>query len=109
MDHPTTITDEARRRAFVPGPSIKAVVGLCIALTTLFTVARTYTRLKIHRRLWWDDWTMLPAWMGTIVFSTLMLLMERHGGGVHVEDLPPAELDQYLIVSLQRHDQSIST
>ena len=40
---------------------------------------------------------MLPAWMGTIVFSTLMLLMERHGGGVHIEDLPPAEVDQYLI------------
>ncbi|KAI6083121.1 hypothetical protein F4821DRAFT_196842 [Hypoxylon rubiginosum] len=39
---------------------------------------------------------MVPAWIGTIAFCTIQLLMIRHGSGVDIQDVPEADLEIFL-------------
>ncbi|KAI1432030.1 hypothetical protein GGR50DRAFT_689267 [Xylaria sp. CBS 124048] len=67
---------------------------LYITICTIFTFARLYTRLRIHEQLWWDDWTMFFAWIGTIAFCTLQIVWTNYGAGVNIGNVPN---DKYLI------------
>lgn len=42
---------------------------------------------------------MVPAWIGTIAFCTIQLLMIRHGSGVDIQDVPEADLEIFLNAS----------
>ncbi|KAK6953010.1 hypothetical protein Daesc_005307 [Daldinia eschscholtzii] len=54
------------------------------------------TRYFINQHLWWDDWAMFFAWLGTICLCALQLLMMEHGGGVNIWDVPEDELKKFL-------------
>ncbi|KAH8770813.1 hypothetical protein F5883DRAFT_642774 [Diaporthe sp. PMI_573] len=95
-DFPSTITDEARARASISSETVIGVSALFIALSTLFTGTRLYTRFTVYQQFWWDDWSMVVAWIGTIVLCTLFMLMMQHGGGMHHQDTPLAEYKRYV-------------
>ncbi|KAI0398739.1 hypothetical protein F4802DRAFT_613994 [Xylaria palmicola] len=81
------ISAAARADAPISSAELIGVVTLYIAISTVFTVARVYTRFFIHQQLWWDDWTMFLAWLGTIALCTIQLLMLQHGAGVNIWEL----------------------
>ncbi|POS69009.1 hypothetical protein DHEL01_v212597 [Diaporthe helianthi] len=93
---PSTITDEARARAPISSETVVGVSVLFLVLSTLFTGTRLYTRFAVYQQFWWDDWSMLVAWMGTVVLCTLFMLMWHHGGGMHHQDTPLDEYKQYV-------------
>ncbi|KAK2613136.1 hypothetical protein N8I77_000065 [Diaporthe amygdali] len=95
-DFPTIITDEARSRAPISSETVIGVSVLFLSLATIFTGTRLYTRFTVYQQFWWDDWSMLVAWMGTIVLCTLLVMMMQHGGGMHHADTPVAEYKQYV-------------
>ncbi|KAJ0106935.1 hypothetical protein J7T55_011030 [Diaporthe amygdali] len=91
-DFPTIITDEARSRAPISSETVIGVSVLFLSLATIFTGTRLYTRFTVYQQFWWDDWSMLVAWMGTIVLCTLLTA----DTAVHHADTPVAEYKQYV-------------
>ncbi|KAI1124040.1 hypothetical protein F5Y10DRAFT_280507 [Nemania abortiva] len=83
----STISALARAEAPISSAELIGVTALYITICTVFTVARLYTRFFIHQQLWWDDWAMFLAWLGTISLCTLQLLMLQHGGGVNIWEM----------------------
>ncbi|KID97724.1 GPCR, PTH11-type, partial [Metarhizium majus ARSEF 297] len=83
------ITDEARARASFPAPALTALLAIIMAMSIMLTLARMYTRYTIHQRIWWDDWTMVAACLGTIALCGIQLNMISYGNGVNFEDVPP--------------------
>lgn len=83
------ISDEARARAPFPEPSLTAILAVIMAISTVFTLARMYTRFHVHQRIWWDDWTMVAAWLGTVALCGIQIHMIRFGSGVNFDDVPP--------------------
>ncbi|KAI0097211.1 hypothetical protein GGR51DRAFT_541864 [Nemania sp. FL0031] len=91
-----SISALARAEAPISSAELIGITTLYITISTIFTVARLYTRFFIHQQLWWDDWAMFLAWLGTIALCTLQLLMLQHGGGVNIWEVPDNELKVYL-------------
>lgn len=52
---PDIITDDARARAPITSETVIGVSVLFIALSTLFTGTRLYTRFTVYQQFWWDD------------------------------------------------------
>ncbi|KAI0467436.1 hypothetical protein F4859DRAFT_494423 [Xylaria cf. heliscus] len=90
------ISASARAAAPISSAEFIGVATLYIAICTIFTITRVYTRFFIHQQLWWDDWTMFLAWLGTIALCTLQLLMLQHGAGLNIWDVPAHELKEFL-------------
>lgn len=59
-DLPSTITDEARARAPIGSETVIGVSVLFIALSTIFTGTRLYTRFTVYQQFWWDDCKFEP-------------------------------------------------
>ncbi|KAK8091421.1 hypothetical protein PG997_001782 [Apiospora hydei] len=75
-----------------------AIIGVSTTFAVLITsvlLARIYTRLRVHHRLWWDDWTMVVGTAGTLGMCALNLVLMRHGGGLAIDDVPESELRIY--------------
>ncbi|KAM7213229.1 hypothetical protein V8F06_011394 [Rhypophila decipiens] len=92
---PTSITDAARAAAPIPGSAIAGINVLYIVLVTVFTALRMYTRFSVHKNLWWDDWTTVVSWVGTLVFCSIGIQMRDHGGGLNFPDVPSAEFTMF--------------
>ncbi|KAB5566123.1 integral membrane protein [Coniochaeta sp. 2T2.1] len=69
---------------------ITAVV--MIIASGLFVIARLTTRIWMHGKLGWDDFTIVLALAFSIVLSTMMCLAIENGYGMHKADLTKAEL-----------------
>ncbi|GAP91807.1 putative integral membrane protein [Rosellinia necatrix] len=92
----STISASARADAPITSSEIIGIVALYITISTIFTVARLYVRFFIHQQLWWDDWTMFFAWLGTVSLCTLQLIMIQYGAGVNIWEVPEPTLKEYL-------------
>ncbi|KAL6228785.1 hypothetical protein BDW75DRAFT_250640 [Aspergillus navahoensis] len=64
---------------------VLVVVGLAISTSCL--VMRTYTKARIIRNLWWDDFCIIVAWIFAVATQTLILYGCNYGIGVHIWDL----------------------
>ncbi|KAI8948668.1 hypothetical protein F4801DRAFT_581189 [Xylaria longipes] len=93
------ISASARADAPISSAEFVGVAALYITICTIFTVSRLYARFFIHQQLWWDDWAMFLAWLGTIALCTLQLLMLQHGAGLNIWEVPEHELKQFLKAS----------
>ncbi|KAL4981840.1 hypothetical protein BDW68DRAFT_196014 [Aspergillus falconensis] len=63
---------------------VLVVVGL--ALSSVCLIMRTYTKARIMRKLWWDDFCIIVAW--AMITQTLILYGYTYGGiGVHIWNL----------------------
>ncbi|KAM7201342.1 hypothetical protein V8F33_003442 [Rhypophila sp. PSN 637] len=92
---PTSITDAARAAAPIPGSAIVGINVLYMVLVTVFTCLRMYTRFSVHKNLWWDDWTTVISWAGTLVFCSIGIQLKDHGGGLNFQDVPAAEFKMF--------------
>ncbi|KAI9747112.1 MAG: hypothetical protein M1815_004617 [Lichina confinis] len=63
------------------GTSIIIVCAIELVLTTVILLLRMYTRIFVNRRVWWDDYTMILAWIGLFAFAGLIFGMVKFGGG----------------------------
>ncbi len=45
------------------GPQLNAIIGLMLVLSAAFVFTRTYLKVQQHRKLWWDDYVLLFAWV----------------------------------------------
>ncbi|KAF2128496.1 hypothetical protein P153DRAFT_432134 [Dothidotthia symphoricarpi CBS 119687] len=73
--------------------SILNTVGWTLTtLSTLFTAARIYTRLKIATAaLGWDDWCMLVAWVFATICTAIVTVGTTHGFGQHIWNIQDPE------------------
>ncbi|KAI1378314.1 hypothetical protein F4677DRAFT_390904 [Hypoxylon crocopeplum] len=90
------ISASARAEAPISAAVLIGVMTLYLTLSTAFTFARMYTRYFVHQQLWWDDWMMVLAWLGTIAFCVFQLVMVYYGAGVNVWDVPDDTLEEFL-------------
>ncbi|PHH59526.1 hypothetical protein CDD81_2888 [Ophiocordyceps australis] len=54
---------------------------LYMVIATPCVAARLYTRARIHRKLWWDDWSSVIALIGLYGFCVIPLVGLRYGFG----------------------------
>ncbi|KAJ8131317.1 hypothetical protein O1611_g2306 [Lasiodiplodia mahajangana] len=88
-------TEDAPFPAPVAPPTIIATVTIAIGFSTLFTALRMYTRWFVQKRLWWDDWVMVSAWLTTIALCVIQLVMIRYGAGLKLDDVSRGKLKQF--------------
>ncbi|KAI2639246.1 hypothetical protein GGS21DRAFT_420205 [Xylaria nigripes] len=91
----SAISASARAEAPISTAELLGVMLLYILICTIFTFARLYARFFIHQQLWWDDWTMLFAWIGTIALCALQLIWIPYGAGVNIWEVPQGELEKF--------------
>lgn len=63
--------DDPPSKAYV----VYVVMSVCFGLATLLVAIRLYTRARITKSLWWDDWISLLAWVSLPEFLLLLFLL----------------------------------
>ncbi|KAF3765041.1 hypothetical protein M406DRAFT_107002 [Cryphonectria parasitica EP155] len=89
------ISASAKAQAPVPAGLILGLMIVFLIVCLIVTTTRIYTRFVIHRKLWWDDWTSIVTFIGTVAEISTVLLLMQHGGGVNYEDVPKTELKAF--------------
>jgi hypothetical protein len=91
------------------GPEVVGVYTLFTALTTIAVFLRVYCRTRIVKKLGWDDWLAVAAWVREtsssavsgadispqavfMCFVAFAIKGTHHGTGQHAANLPPAEI-----------------
>ncbi|KAI1129108.1 hypothetical protein F5Y10DRAFT_159936 [Nemania abortiva] len=87
--------EDSPKSAPVPQSAIIALVVVAIGLSTIFTALRMYTRYYVQKRLWWDDWVMVFAWLATISLCIIQSVMIQYGAGLKIAEVSAYELDQF--------------
>ena len=49
-------------------PYVALVIPACIIATTLVVGARMFVKIRIVKKLLWEDWTCVLGWVGLSVF-----------------------------------------
>lgn len=76
------------------GPVIGVVTGT-IAISCIFVVLRLYTRIFLTKAARWDDWTILLAWLGSLIGGVLDLIYIHYGFGRHRYYLTDHQFQEY--------------
>lgn len=69
------------------GPAVMAVASATISLATLFVFARMVSRIGIVRRVGYDDYIILLAWLIAFSLTMSINLGTRKGLGRHDRDI----------------------
>ncbi|KAL8818615.1 MAG: hypothetical protein Q9191_007902 [Dirinaria sp. TL-2023a] len=71
------------------GPNLVACNIVLLIIAVLVVAARIVSRTVLTDwRLGWDDYTMLLAFIGTIIFSSFVMTTTHYGLGKHMWDVP---------------------
>ena len=65
------------------GPAVFVVTTVTIGLATLFVAARMVSRIGIVRRVGWDDYIIVLAWLISMFLSLTIAMATRRGLGRH--------------------------
>ncbi|KAL4950243.1 hypothetical protein BDW69DRAFT_187545 [Aspergillus filifer] len=68
---------------------------VCLTTATLCVGIRMYTKVLVLRTRGWEDFTCFVAWLGLIAYAVISLEMDKHGNGIHIDDVDKADLQQY--------------
>jgi hypothetical protein len=55
------------------GPVVMAVTAAMLVLATLFVLLRLISRFGVVRRIAWDDYFMILAWVGIFLFRPTLI------------------------------------
>ena len=77
------------------GHSIITVCAILLALTSVIFMLRMYTRWFVNRRMWWDDYTMVVAWIGIFGFAGIVLGTIQFGAGKDMWDVTVADASHF--------------
>lgn len=69
------------------GPAVFIVTTVTICLSTLFVAARMVSRIGIVRRVGWDDYIIVLAWLISMFLSLTIDMATRRGLGRHDVDI----------------------
>ncbi|MCJ1264234.1 hypothetical protein MMC22_004105 [Lobaria immixta] len=61
---------------------------MCLVLSTLFVVLRTYTRFILLKSHGWEDYACLIGWLGLVGILVTDFVSFKHGAGRHQWDVP---------------------
>ncbi|KAL2823211.1 hypothetical protein BDW59DRAFT_180784 [Aspergillus cavernicola] len=75
-------------------PSVLAGTISTLIIATLFVAARMFTRLKLIKRLSWDDGLIFLAWVLAFGLSFSICYGTSKGIGLHFTNIPPEWLPQ---------------
>ncbi|KAI0108471.1 MFS general substrate transporter [Daldinia grandis] len=75
------------------GPAVFAVTTATLALTSCIVAARLLCRIRIVRRVTWDDYFIVIAWIIAFALSFAIDLGASKGLGRHDEDIPAGNWD----------------
>lgn len=70
------------------GPAVFAVTISTLVVGTVFFIARILCRAVIVRRVSWDDYFIILAWLLAAALTTAVDVGARYGLGRHDEDIP---------------------
>lgn len=70
------------------GPAVFAVTTATLVLATVFVAARLVCRIGIVRRVSWDDYFIILAWILAFGLSFTINYGTRKGLGRHDDDIP---------------------
>ncbi|KAH7633885.1 major facilitator superfamily domain-containing protein [Sordaria sp. MPI-SDFR-AT-0083] len=65
------------------GPAVFVVTTVTICLATLFVAARMVSRIGIVRRVGWDDYIIVLAWLISMFLSLTIAMATKRGLGRH--------------------------
>lgn len=65
-------------------------------ISLAFVVGRMYSRVKLTRNVWWDDWCVCIALLFDFVISIMWSVYAGRGYARHIEYLNPAQLSDAL-------------
>lgn len=71
------------------GPAVFAVTISTLVVGTVFFIARILCRAIIVRRVSWDDYFIILAWLLAAGLTATIDVGARFGLGRHDEDIPP--------------------
>ncbi|KAL1961894.1 hypothetical protein VTN77DRAFT_927 [Rasamsonia byssochlamydoides] len=66
--------------------------SLCLVFMTIFFFLRVYARLRVLNGFAVEDWFCLGAYILGMCYSVISLIMGHFGGGLHIQDVPPANV-----------------
>ncbi|KAK1780873.1 major facilitator superfamily domain-containing protein [Copromyces sp. CBS 386.78] len=69
------------------GPAVFVVTTVTICLSTLFVAARMVSRIGIVRRVGWDDYIIVLAWLISLFLCLTIDMATRRGLGRHDVDI----------------------
>ncbi|KAK3351944.1 major facilitator superfamily domain-containing protein [Neurospora tetraspora] len=83
------------------GPAVFVVTTVTICLATLFVAGRMVSRIGIVRRVGWDDYIIVFAWLMAMFLSATIDMatrrgLGRHDGDIHPQDLPRLRMWEYV-------------
>ncbi|KAK3298691.1 putative integral membrane protein [Chaetomium fimeti] len=76
-------------------PQARVIVAVLWVMTTLagvFLSLRLYSKISRRRRLWWDDYLIIVAWVMLLVSCSTSTANSRLGFGLHFDELPVENL-----------------
>jgi len=92
------------------GPELLGVSWGLTGLATLFLTLRLYCKYSSRRRLWWDDYILIAAWVTIIVNDILsVMLVREYGLGHHSWDLLPGDPVRFTLLLSSRATVTITS
>lgn len=76
--------------------TVYIVMSTCLVLVTLLVAIRVYTRARITKSLWWDDWASVLAWVFFIALLGVTFGAVENGGGVDIWNLRKAKYRRFI-------------
>ena len=77
------------------GPGNVETIAVLCTISIVVVAMRFATRIWITKSLWWDDWTILLALLGTVIGSALDFVEVHYGFGRHQYYLTAYQLQEF--------------
>ncbi|KAH7024744.1 uncharacterized protein B0I36DRAFT_416345 [Microdochium trichocladiopsis] len=72
------------------GPEVNTAVWTLFGFSTLFLILRVYCKIRKLRRLWWDDYVLLAAWLCFTISCIQLSINISRGFGRPGANIDPA-------------------
>ncbi|KAF6838244.1 hypothetical protein CPLU01_02605 [Colletotrichum plurivorum] len=79
------------------GPGLLAIVWVLAFVAGVFMGLRFYCKFTRRRRLWWDDYFMIAAWLAYLTFGVFISIDVYYDFGKHNWDVTPGNWSWLLL------------
>lgn len=66
-------------------------IGISIGFVTLFFIVRSWARAVVKKIWMLEDWLVVTAWLGTVIYDVVVGLVMANHGGEHAWDITHAQ------------------
>ncbi|GAM89182.1 hypothetical protein ANO11243_072190 [Dothideomycetidae sp. 11243] len=92
----TTITPPAAGPNVDRATEMLCVIWTLLSISTLVVLVRFFVKLKVTRRLWWDDWMLVWAEMFGYLHAISLTVASKTGFGRHMKYIDSQDLSATL-------------